>query len=116
MSLQTQGDAPLRPGEALIDAPLHGVNGDTWLVSEAQGKFILLGFADTQLPAIDGINRIGINSHADYPCFEAVDGHALRRYGRDTIYLLRPDGHVCAVFNSPDITAITAAYQQAKGA
>ena len=115
MSLQTQGDAPVRPGDALVDAPLRGPDGDTWLISEVQGKFTLLGFGDTQLPNIDGITRVGINSRAEYKCFNATDDHALQRYGIDTIYLLRPDGHVCAVFDTPDIKAITAAYQHAKG-
>ena len=116
MSLQTPGNAPVSPGEALIDAPLNGPAGETWLVAEAQGAFTLLGFGDVKLPDIDGIACIGINSHADYPCFEDTEGHATRRYGSDTIYLLRPDGHVCAVFGAPDVAAITAAYIQAKGA
>ncbi|MGC1498239.1 MAG: FAD-dependent oxidoreductase [Sulfitobacter sp.] len=116
MSLQTTGDAPVRPGDALVDAPLRGPEGDTWLVSEVQGKFTLLGFGDTQLPNIDGITRIGINSNADYKCFDATDDHALHRYGTGTTYLLRPDGHICAVFDNPDSAAITNAYQHAKGA
>ncbi len=115
MSLQTPGNAPVQPGTALIDAPLHSGAGQTWLVTEAQGAFTLLGFGDTQLPDIDGIARIGINSTAPYPCFEATDDHALHRYGTDTIYLLRPDGHICAVFDRPDVAAITAAYTLAKG-
>jgi 3-(3-hydroxy-phenyl)propionate hydroxylase len=115
MALQTDGDAPVRPGDAVIDAPLRGPFGDTWLIVEIPPSFTLLGFGNVTLPAIDGIARIGINSHADYPCFEDVEGHASRRFGTDTIYLIRPDGHICAVFDTPDAAAITTAYHTAKG-
>lgn len=116
MALQTAGDAPVTPGEVVTDAPLTDPDGDTWLIREVQGQFTLVGFGGAQLPQIDGIARIGINSHGDYPCFDAVDGHAIRRYGSDHIYLFRPDGHVCAVFTTPDATAITAAMKNAMGA
>ena len=115
MSLQTPGTAPVQPGEALIDAPIKGPIGDTWLIAEAQGQFTLLGFGDVKLPTIPGIACIGINSRAAYPCFEDVEGHATRRYGRNHIYLIRPDGHICAVFDRPDAAAVTAAYTQARG-
>ena len=115
MALQTPGTAPVMPGEALLDAPLKGVDGDTWLITQVQGAFTLMAVGDVMLPEIDGIKRIGINSSADYPCFEDTEGHAAQRYGTDIIYLLRPDGHICAVFDTPDTNAITAAYVQAKG-
>ena len=115
MTLQTPGSAPVCPGESVVDAPLNGCDGDTWLIAEVQGAFTLLAVGDVKLPAIDGIHRIGINSHADYPCFKDIEGHASRRYGIGMIYLMRPDGHICAVFDTPDIAAITAAYHQAKG-
>lgn len=116
MRLQTPGGAPVAPGEVVTDAPLSGPNGDTWLIHEVQGQFTLVGFGDVALPQIDGIARIGINSRGNYPCFEATDGHAIRRYGRDHIYLFRPDGHVCAVFSTPDVTAISTAMENAMGA
>ena len=116
MALQTAGDAPVPPGAVITDAPLTGANGDTWLIREVQGQFTLVGFGDRALPQIDGIARIGINSRGDYPCFDATDGHAIRRYGNAHIYLFRPDGHVCAVFTTPDAAAITAAMKNAMGA
>ncbi|EEB85545.1 FAD-dependent oxidoreductase [Roseobacter sp. GAI101] len=115
-SLQTPGDAPLRPGFPMIDAPLTGPDGPTWLLSQAQGAFTLMTAGTTPLPEIDKINRIGINQTADYPCFASVDGHAETRYGKDKIYLLRPDGHVCAVFDTPDTAPIIAAHDRALGA
>tara|TARA_R110002049_G_scaffold44333_3_gene129784 strand:+ start:19185 stop:20795 length:1611 start_codon:yes stop_codon:yes gene_type:complete len=116
-ALQTPGTAPLPPGSALLDAPLTGPMGDTWLIHEAQGQFTLLGLGDAPVPAVQNIARIGIgHSHADYPCFNDTTGHARARYGTDYLYLLRPDGHVCAVFAHPaDTAAIAAALTRAKG-
>ena len=115
LPLQTAGHALIPPGDVIIDAPLKGPNGDTWLIKEAQGDFTLLAFGNATLPDIDGIARIGINSRAAYPCFEDIEGYVEQRYGPNTIYLLRPDGHICAVFDTPDITAIKAAHNRAKG-
>lgn len=115
MPLQTSGSAPVVPGEVITDAPLSGPDGNTWLIREVQGRFTLLGFGDVTLPQIAGIARVGINSHGDYPCFDATDGHAIRRYGSDHIYLIRPDGHVCAVFKKADVDAITTAMKTAMG-
>ncbi len=114
-TLQTPGTAPQPPGTPVIDAPLDGPDGPTWLISEIQGKFTLLGFGETELPQIDGIARMGIGGEHSYPTFEDREGHARRRYGTDHIYLIRPDGHVCAVFETADVTAIQAAFDRARG-
>lgn len=113
--LQTGADAPLRPGFALRDAPIDGPDGPTWLVTKAQGQFTLLTASDIHLPEVDGIARIGINQTTDYPCFGDTEGHVETRYGTEKIYLLRPDGHVCAVFDTADSTAISAARDRALG-
>ncbi|WP_439149908.1 FAD-dependent oxidoreductase [Sulfitobacter sp.] len=115
-SLQTPGDAPIRPGFSMTDAPLAGPDGPTWLTDVAQGAFTLLTASTKALPDIDGVNRIGINQSADYPCYHSVNGHFETRYGTDKIYLLRPDGHVCAVFDTPDTDPIIAARHRALGA
>ncbi len=114
-ALQTPGDAPLPPGSAMVDAPLMQGDRQTWLIQQAQGRFTLLTCGKTPLPAIDGLARIGVNQSAGYPCFADTQGHASRRYGTDHIYLLRPDGHVCAVFDRPDTVAIHAAWTRAMG-
>jgi len=116
MALQTPGAAPVAPGLAMLDAPLSGDNGETWLLSEVQGRFTLVGFGDVVLPEVAGIARIGINQRADYPCFTALSGHALRRYGSERAYLFRPDGHVCAAFTAPTKADIEAARARAMGA
>ena len=114
--LQTPGPAPVPPGTAMPDAPLSGPDGDSWLISEVQGDFTLVGFGDVVLPDLPGLRRIGINQRADYPCFTAAHGHALRRYGSDRAYLFRPDGHVCASFTQPVASEVLAARDRALGA
>ena len=115
MALQTPGSAQIHPGWALIDAPLSGDAGESWLLEEVQGAFTLVGFGDVVLPDLPGIRRIGVNQRADYPCFTAMHGHAIRRYGAGKAYLFRPDGHVCAVFDKPDATVVAAARERATG-
>ncbi|TMM52931.1 FAD-dependent oxidoreductase [Sulfitobacter sabulilitoris] len=114
-SLQTPGDAPVPPGTPLIDAPLIGPEGDTWLVSEIPGRFALMRCGPDPIPDIDGLARMGIGHGADYPCFDDPAGLAAARYGTDHLYLLRPDGHVCAVFASDDAEPIRAALARAMG-
>ncbi|MFD2738190.1 FAD-dependent oxidoreductase [Sulfitobacter aestuarii] len=116
LPLQTPGEAPLAPGAALVDAPLDGPSGPTWLVAQAQGAFTLLGLGAAALPPVEGLRRLGIDQqNADYPCFADRDGLARARYGSDMIYLLRPDGHICAAFTEPDVQAIRDAHQRALG-
>ncbi|AVO36854.1 FAD-dependent oxidoreductase [Pukyongiella litopenaei] len=117
MALQTPGSAQVPPGSAMPDAPLHGPDGDSWLLDEVQGSFTLVGFGDVILPDVPGLRRIGINHRADYPCFIATNRHALRRYGDGRTYLFRPDGHVCAVFgNQPTAAEVITARDRALGA
>ncbi len=116
MVLQTPGAAQVAPGRALIDAPLSGETGDSWLLTEVQGDFTLVGFGDVTLPEMTRVRRIGVNHRADYPCFTATNGHAIRRYGSGKAYLFRPDGHVCAVFDSPTEQSVMAARNRALGA
>ena len=111
-SLQTDGTAPVAPGSALMDAPLSGPQGDTWLISQLQGRFTLLTLGNFDLPDIDGLHIVTIR---DGGSFQDRDGHAMARYGADHIYLLRPDGHICAAFTSPERPAIIAAYTRATG-
>ena len=103
------------PGTALVDAPLDGPEGPTWLISEIGGDFTLLGFGDTELPQIEGIGRVGIGGDHAYRCLTDTEGHATRRFGTDHIYLIRPDAHICAVFHHADVDAIKAAHDRARG-
>ena len=114
-ALQTPGTGQVPPGSPLVDAPLSGEAGETWLLEQVQGDFTLVGFGDVALPQVDGLRRIGVNQRADYPCFTATHGHAIRRYGSDIAYLFRPDGHVAATFRRPSAAEVAAAVARAMG-
>ena len=98
-ALQTPGKAPVAPGHAMIDAPLEGPDGQTWLVEKVHGDFTIVGFGGVVLPEVPGLRRIGVDQEGDYPCFTSTDGLATDRYGKGMAYLFRPDGHVAAVFS-----------------
>ena len=111
-TLQTEGEGILQSGNALMDAPLEN---NQWLVEKAQGKFMLLGFGDVSLPDISGIKRLGIGHVSnDYKCYQPSSNLAFERYGNKMIYLIRPDGHICASFRKPDLIAIKRAYKKAR--
>lgn len=116
--LQTPGTGAVPSGRAVVDAPINGPERDGWLLEQVQtGGFTLVGFGDVQLPEVDDIARVGINQRsADYPCFTALKGLAIRRYGEGRAYLFRPDGHVCASFTAPEADEILAARARAMGA
>lgn len=111
MALQSPGPGRIRSGSAPIDAPL----GDTWLIEQLQGQFLLVGFGEVALPDVS-IPRLGIAHRTDaYPCFDDPTGLALARYGSGNAYLIRPDGHVAASFTAPDRNAVEAALIRANG-
>ena len=89
-------------GQALIDMPM----GDGWLIEKAQGRFCLLTVdaQDWQAPA--GVDTVAL---PDTPERNA-------RYGDAGAYLVRPDGHICAYFRSPDPSAMSTAHARAMGA
>ncbi len=97
MDLQS-GDHPL-VGQALIDLPL----GNGWLVEQAQGQFTLLTLDSQSWP--DTVASLAL-PHT--PVCGA-------RYGTTGAFLIRPDGHICAYFETPDTAAITAALTRATG-
>ena len=114
-ALQSGGTGPLMPGDTMLDAPLGDVDGRAWLVDKVQGEFTLLGIGGDPLPDVPGLARVGVGHDADYPCFADPEGFAAARYGTGHVYLLRPDGHVCAVFDRFDRGAIIAAHRRALG-
>ena len=85
--LSTPGKAPVPPGAAMIDAPHDG----GWLLEAVQGDFTLLSVGSARRA-----------DHADLRCVHTSDKTAVARYGDGMTYLLRPDGHVAAVFRDPD--------------
>ncbi len=120
--LQPAGiQAPLAVGEPLIDLPLTGRQGDTWLSSVVGGRFALLGI-DCELPApLTGLDRINIRTRPGSALnapdeYLDKDGLAGARFGIGNVYLLRPDNHVCASFDrTPGADEIQAAIERASG-
>ena len=113
--LQTPCDAPLRPGNVIADAPLRGSNGSEWLLDVLPPDFCLLHVGPDPMPDIDAVPRIGVGHRADYPTYEDVDGWAAKRYGTRHSYLIRPDGHICAAFETVDAAAVRGALARARG-
>lgn len=99
MALQS-GNHPMI-GQSLIDLSL----GNGWLIEQIQGRFTLLSFDTDDWPDIDGVQSVPL---------PRTDKSA-QRYGTQGAFLIRPDGHICAHFDTPDTSAITAALTRARG-
>lgn len=111
--LSADSEGILNTGLSIPDAPLKG-NG--WLIHLLQGEAVLMGIGDIEIPDIYGLKRIGINqTHDHYSCYEADGETLVNRYGREVIYLIRPDGHIAASFKTADAEKINAAYQRMLG-
>lgn len=110
-ALQNQAAGKRPSGSVIVDAPL--LDGG-WLIEKIQGRFTLVGFGQIDIPDLDGVHRIGVDqSSKDYPCFESTGNFAIERYGEGVIYLVRPDGHVVASFETPSESEIVKAMDYA---
>ncbi len=123
VGLQTDsliGESSVQAGDAITDSPVSMNEQDTWLVSILQGGLKLVGFGNVTLPEVNGVERIGIGGSGgrEHPVYDDPKGLALERYGDGTAYLLRPDGHVLAVFEDPKpediISALAPIFSEAK--
>ncbi|WP_367715740.1 FAD-dependent oxidoreductase [Nitratireductor sp. GISD-1A_MAKvit] len=121
--LQTawEGEGPLAPGEALPDAPVRAGGKLSWLLGEAGSGFVLLAVdCDPPLGLPAGLHVVQVSK----PGGRVVDGVAnvedcegavAARYGAGRLYLVRPDQHVAAIFETPDAHEIAAAMTRAMG-
>jgi 3-(3-hydroxy-phenyl)propionate hydroxylase len=116
------------PGAPAADAPvrgpLPGANGE-WLLGYLGGSFTLLGFGDAVGPhgvaalARDRIAckvvHVGGKPVIGATQVDDVEGLAARRYDArpGTVYLLRPDQHVCARWREFDLPSVRAAIARA---
>jgi 3-(3-hydroxy-phenyl)propionate hydroxylase len=120
----TRGPGAMIPGSPAADAPVAGAAGG-WLLGYLGGSFTLLGFGDA-------VGPFGVASLARdrIPCkvvlvdakptpgasgVEDVNGLAVQRYDAwpGTVYLLRPDQHVCARWREFDLPSVRAAIAHA---
>ncbi len=120
------GPGAMIPGAPAADAPVAGPSGN-WLLGYLGGDFRLLAFGDAVTPAnaaalaaerigckvvvVGGAAAAGVTSIVDR------EGLAAKRYDAKpgTVYLLRPDQHVCARWRRFDLPAVRAAIARATG-
>ena len=113
------GPGAMVPGAPAADAPVTGPAG-AWLLDYVGGDFTLLAFGAAVAPSdVAALARdrvpckvvqVGGHASAGAATVEDVEGLAARRYdGRPgTVYLLRPDQHVCARWRAFDLPAVRA--------
>lgn len=119
-----QGSAAMIPGAPAADVPVAGPRGE-WLLSYVGDAFVLLAFdfamrnddiaslasgpVRCEVVQIGGIPAAGATIVAD------ALGLARQRYDArpGTIYLLRPDQHVCARWRAFDLASVRAAIARA---
>ncbi len=121
-SLQTQGAfaGGLMPGDPCVDAPITDAAGRRgWLLSHLGGDFVLLAVGDNApTPTRDGLRMVVVASapRTDTTGTALVDreGLARSRYG-EGLFLIRPDAHVAARFDTYDHDALAAALVRSLG-
>ncbi len=102
-------DGVMVPGAAAADAPLAD---GTWLLRRLGGQgFSALVFGGDDKAVVLGSDAIATVAIIQLP----VDGLAAQRYDAQpgTVYLLRPDQHVCARWRAPTSQDVSAALRRA---
>jgi 3-(3-hydroxy-phenyl)propionate hydroxylase len=99
--------APLAVGSPCLDAPIVVSGKPDYLLGQLGNDFALLtvGGEAPQVPV--GIRTVQLHE---------LSAEVVTRYGAGWSYLIRPDQHVAAAWQSPSIDEITQAYQRAMGA
>jgi 3-(3-hydroxy-phenyl)propionate hydroxylase len=99
------------PGLACPDAPVVTPDGkDSFLLEQLGGAFKLLTIGDIEAPASLGLEIIHIGKAG----LRDRDGLVEARFGRNILYLVRPDQHIAARFSAPaNETAVTKALERA---
>lgn len=123
------------PGAACVDAPLVRNAQDGWLLPRLGGRFVALVFGApealdahtlAQLHALSQqpvpvmpvfVTDIAAAAQGDANVWHDVQGLAAERYDATpgTVYLIRPDQHVCARWRQIDASALAAARDHALG-
>lgn len=111
LSLQTpNAAAPLQPGSPCPDAPVRANGRDTYLLDQLGNRFVVLS-VDAAAP--QSTLETLVVSNAPNAGLVDSDGHASIRYGSGWTYLIRPDQHVAAAWQSPNPDDIAQALSRA---
>ena len=135
----------MTPGAACVDAPVTNAGKQDWLLAHVGGPFTVLAFADRhglrecERAAIDRVRSLAVpvevvivelreglqaGSESGTDAWVAgahvlsdAEGLAAARYDATagTIYLIRPDQHVCARWRRADPDDLVDAYERAIG-
>lgn len=109
------------PGAPAADAPIRVGGEDSWLLERMGQGFTLLCFGSLPDAVPEGVTILLVDPTGPVPAgVTAVadgDGLLARRYDArpGTVYLLRPDQHVCARWRAPDAAGIRRAMATALG-
>ncbi|WP_296229172.1 FAD-dependent oxidoreductase [Ralstonia sp. UBA689] len=117
---------PLVPGAVALDAPVRGADGRAdWLLSRMRDGFCVLRFCGAgehvdalPLPTLAIFPSGGMGTvSANVTALEDIDGLVAQRYDArpGTLYLIRPDQHICARWRGVDIAKLAAAVRRATG-
>ncbi|NUA30878.1 FAD-dependent oxidoreductase [Cupriavidus basilensis] len=123
----------MEPGTACVDAPISGAQGQAWLLAQLGGQFTALLFGipdDDSLAALQRLQQgtlplrlVVVSADAlsaaspGIAVWHDAEGLAALRYDArpGTLYLIRPDQHVCARWRQVDIAAVQQAMSRATG-
>lgn len=123
------------PGATCVDAPLARNGQDGWLLPRVGGRFVALVFGAPEalsagtLAALHALSEdrvpvmplfvtdMAAAAQSDANVWYDVAGLAAARYDATpgTVYLVRPDQHVCARWREINVTALAAARDRALG-
>ena len=109
---QQAGGGVQRIGAPALDLPLGGTDGHAWLLGRLGARFAVLHIGSEPPPAARADGDI---DHISVP-FD-TGGIVARRYGSraGTVYVVRPDQHVCASFERYEPARVAAAIDRAGG-
>jgi 3-(3-hydroxy-phenyl)propionate hydroxylase len=112
--------AGMVPGAAAADAPIVRAGGQSgWLLREchvAQFTALVFGLGEAAERSLQALEAVDFPLHVVRVQASTPDGElAMRRYDAraGTVYLLRPDQHVCARWRQPTAATVGAAIARA---
>lgn len=112
-------EARMAPGTVAADAPIAGAGGRPGWLLRALGPdgftALVFGAGEAAQGSVRALAEADVPLHVLRLPLDAAHGLAASRYDAraGTVYLLRPDQHVCARWRQPSAPAIRAAYDRA---